>query len=72
MLQCLRKIRQKLPPKEVELPPPCDLAKYPPFEFEWVGKEIELDDEESGTSSSLGLSRAQQRLLRRTGDVDRD
>ena len=42
-----------------------------PFEFEWVGKEIELDDEESGTSSSLGLSRAQQRQLRRTGDVDR-
>ena len=39
------------------------------FEFTWAWKEIEIDDEESG--ASLDLSKAEQRLLRRQGDVNR-
>ncbi len=40
-----------------------------PFEFGWSSKEIEIDDEKSG--ESLGLSGADQRLLRREGRFNR-
>ena len=39
------------------------------FEFTWVWKDIEVDDEESG--ESLPLSDAQKRSLRRTGNFNR-
>ena len=39
------------------------------LEFQYRAKEIEIDDEESGTA--LGLSDEQQRLLQRTGNVYR-
>lgn len=39
------------------------------FELEWSAREIELDDERSG--QALGLADAEQRLLRRTGNVYR-
>ncbi len=39
------------------------------FEFTWVWKDIEIDDEESG--ESLLLSDAQKRSLRRTGNYNR-
>jgi len=40
-----------------------------PLEFEWSSMEIEIDDEDSG--AGLDLSRSDQRLLRRTGNVRR-
>lgn len=39
------------------------------FEFSWSWRDVELDDEASG--ESLDLSDADQRLLRREGDVSR-
>ena len=42
-----------------------------PLELEWSSTEIELDDERSGEAEALGLSRADQRSLRREGMVYR-
>lgn len=41
------------------------------LEFAWSAAEIEIDDERSGEDAALGLSGAQQRLLRRKGNVNR-
>ena len=39
------------------------------FEFAWSSVEVEIDDEDSGTA--LDLSKADRRLLERTGQVNR-
>jgi hypothetical protein len=42
-----------------------------PVEFEYSSREIEIDDERSGEDAALGLTRAQERSLRRTGRINR-
>jgi hypothetical protein len=41
------------------------------FELKASAKEVDIDDENSGSSPSLGLSAAQRKLLDREGDVSR-